>query len=262
MSILSDLDALILRSTNNPPLTDKGSELTYAEFDGNFVKLYDAVQSIVSGQGVTAYDAGATYDMFGTSIYEKFASYDGRIWKAVYVGSPSSFSGQTPAESIYWTQVTLAEMLPNVSGLAQFATNLQTESNPCPQYCTSWQSFTNQDLNSNPVDIIGLEARGAGTLVVPVAVLFSLDAGGTAYDFGVAGINLVYSSVAATPILQAASQSAINSASDTNRFSNHVQTSTGVIENDKIQLSASSDATQGNGTYYIRVVYKIMYTAF
>lgn len=262
MSILSTLDSLILRATSNPPLITKGAELNYAEWDARTIGFYNAVQSIVSGQGVTAYDAGATYDMYGTTIYEKFASYDGRIWKASYVGSPSSFSGQTPAEGIYWTQITLAELLPNILELAQLATNMQTESNPCPQYCTGWQSFTAQDLNSNPIDITGLEARGAGTLVVPVAVLFSLDAGGTAYDFGVTGINLVYSTVPATPILQAASQAAINSASDTNRFSNNVQTATGVIENDKLQLSASSDATQGNGTYYIRVVYKIMDTAF
>lgn len=114
MSILSTLDSLILRDTSHPPLTNKGSELTYAEWDARTIGFYDAIQSIVSGQGVTAYDAGATYDMFSTSIYEQFASYDGRIWKAVYTGSPSSFSGQTPSESIYWTQVTLAEVFPDV----------------------------------------------------------------------------------------------------------------------------------------------------
>lgn len=114
MSVLSELENMVLRALVHPPLPTKNAELSYVEQDTRIAAIYDAVQSIVSGQGVTAYDAGATYDMFSTSIYEQFASYDGRIWKAVYTGSPSSFSGQTPSESIYWTQVTLAEVFPDV----------------------------------------------------------------------------------------------------------------------------------------------------
>lgn len=121
MSSFSELDGMILRDTNNPPLTNKGSELTYGEFDGNFVELYNVVQDIVSGENVTAYDNAATYDAYSTDVYEQFASYNNRIWKAVYAGSPSSFSGVTPAEGPYWTQVSLAQMLPNIMALAEYA---------------------------------------------------------------------------------------------------------------------------------------------
>lgn len=110
MSILGDLDDLILRETANPPLVTKGAELTYAEMDTRIIGFYDAVQSIVSGVNVTAYDAGATYDQYDTDIYKRFAGYNSRIWKAIYNGSPSIFSGQTPAEGVYWTQVSFAEM--------------------------------------------------------------------------------------------------------------------------------------------------------
>lgn len=123
MSILSELDDLILRSVSHPPLTTKGSELTYTEWDTHVTAIYDAIQSIVSGQGVTAYDAGRTYDMFSTDIYDQYAGYDSRIWKASYVGSPSGFSGQTPSESIYWTQVTLAELIPDVLKMVDVATS-------------------------------------------------------------------------------------------------------------------------------------------
>jgi hypothetical protein len=117
MSILSDLDTLVLRQTSHPPLITKGAELTYAEMDARATAMYDAIQSIVSGANVTAYDAGATYDQYDPDIYKRFAGYNGRIWKAIYSGSPSTFTGETPSESVYWTQVTLAEMIPDVLGL-------------------------------------------------------------------------------------------------------------------------------------------------
>lgn len=180
MSILSDLDAMVLRDTSNPPLTDKGSELTYAEFDGNFVKLYDAVQSIVSGQGVTAYDAGATYDMFSTDIRERYASYDSRIWKAVYVGSPSGFSGETPAEGIYWTQVTLAEMIPNLLELARLAERMTGGNSPCPVYCASLTiaSADVRQLNSTPLTVV---SGITGAIIDPISIVVSLDFNTTPY---------------------------------------------------------------------------------
>ena len=116
MSILGDLDSLILRDTSHPPLTNKGSELTYAEMDARIIGFYDAVQSIVSGANVTSYNAATTYDDSSDDIYKRFAGYGSRIWKAI-----GTFTGQTPAEGIYWTQVTLAELLPDVLKVAESA---------------------------------------------------------------------------------------------------------------------------------------------
>jgi hypothetical protein len=150
-------------------------------------------------------------------------------------------------------------MLPNILELARFAENIETGLETTAIFETAWQSFTNQDLNSNPVDITGLEAAGAGTAVVPVAVYFSLDAGATTYDFGVGGISLIYSG-ATSPIVNI-SQSAINSASDVHGVYK-VQDTAAIDANTKMQLYSLADATQGDGTYYVKVLYKIITLPF
>ncbi len=169
MSNLSDLDTMILRDTTNPPLTNKGSALTYGEFDGNFVEIYNAIQDIVTGENVEAYDAGATYDAYSTDVYEQYCGYDSRIWKAVWAGSPSSFTGQTPAEGAYWTQVSLAQMIPNIMALAQLAYSTAAGRRACPVYCAELSITTAQvlALNSTPLEIVA--APGAGYAIQVMA---------------------------------------------------------------------------------------------
>lgn len=181
MSILSTLDSLILRQTSNPPLTTKGSELTFAEWDARTIGFYDAVQSIVSGENVTAYDAGATYDQYDPDIRNRYASYNSRIWMATYNGSPSSFSGQTPAEGVYWTQVTLAQMMPNLLELARFAENLTSALNPCPVYCARLDITSAQvlALNSTPLQIVA--APGAGYAIEVISATLKVDFNTTPY---------------------------------------------------------------------------------
>lgn len=171
MSTLGDLDGIVLRDTNHPPLTNKGSELTYGELDGHATLLYDAVQSIVSGENVTAYDAGKTYDMFSTDIRDRFAGYDGRIWKAAYVGSPSTFSGQTPEEGVYWTQVTLAELMPKILDLAKFSDGLSENVEPAQIYSKSvtMASADVLQLNSTPQTIV---SGTSGKIIVLVSAIF------------------------------------------------------------------------------------------
>ena len=147
MSILSDLDTLVLRQTSHPPLTTKGAELTYAEMDARATAMYDAIQSIVSGENVTAYDAGATYDQYDPDIYKRFAGYNGRIWKAIYSGSPSTFTGETPSESVYWTQVTLAQLLPNVLKLAEIGSGASQSVKTIKLHIPTAEVLT---LSSNP----------------------------------------------------------------------------------------------------------------
>lgn len=116
MSALSDLDSMVLRQLVYPPLAAKNAELTFAEWDQRIIDIYRVVQDLVDGSNVDAYDPAKTYDGTSSDVYEKFAGYDSRIWQAVFAGT---FSGETPAEGIYWTQVTLAQMLPNVLKLAE-----------------------------------------------------------------------------------------------------------------------------------------------
>lgn len=116
MSTLSALDAMVLRETVYPPLTTKSSELTFAEWDQRVIDMYAAIQDIVSGGNVEAYNPATIYDSTSSDPYLKFAGYNSRIWQAVFAGT---FSGQTPAEGVYWTQITLAQMLPNVLKLVE-----------------------------------------------------------------------------------------------------------------------------------------------
>lgn len=256
-SSFSELDGSILRDTSNPPLIDKGSELTYGEFDGNFVKQYNAIQSIVDGSNVEAYDPAATYDQYSTDVYEQYCGYDSRIWKATYNGSPSSFSGQTPAEGSYWTQVSLAQLLPNIMALADLSYATAARRGCCPQFCTAWQSFTNKDLNSNPVDITDLAAPGAGKIIVPKFIMFALDYNSVAYNFSAfTGINLIYAGHAAG-LLGTIPGFQINGTADIYTVQPITSSSTAVYVNTKMQLYATADATVGNSTYYIKVIYQI-----
>jgi hypothetical protein len=176
MSILSDLDTLILRETSHPPLTTKGAELTFAEMDERIIAVYDAVQSIVSGANVTAYDAGTTYDQYDPDIRNRFVGYDSRIWQAAYAGSPSTFSGQTPEEGVYWTQVTLAEMLPNIMKIAEMSDTDGVVVKTAKLVIPTAQVLT---LNSVPV-AFGLTVP-SGYYVQPISVAASLDYNSIAY---------------------------------------------------------------------------------
>lgn len=253
MSAYKDLDELILRTTNFPPLTNKGSKLTWSEMDENFTKIYAALQGIVNGANVPAYDAGVEYDFYSTEPAKKFASYNSRIWKAVYVGSPSGFTGQTPDEAGgYWEQVSLAEMLGNPVALTKMAEAFDNSLSPEPIYAGEWISSSNKDLFTNPLEL--LPASGdANIAYVPVGLGFQLDAN-VPFDFGAAGLHVQYSTASAAAKLFSITQSNINSATDLLR--EIIAGSTVLIFNDSIVLTAAADATVGTSVYYFRILYR------
>jgi hypothetical protein len=258
MSILSDLNSLVLRDTSNPPLTNKGSALDFSEADGNIVKIFNAIQDIVSGANVPAYDAGATYDYYSTDAAEKFVSYDSKIWSAVYVGSPSSFSGQTPAESSYWSQVTLAQMLGNPIALTKIAERFSTDNNPSAIYESDWLGLTDKDVFTNPVVLTDLPPTDE--FIIPLFLIFSLDAGGVAFDFDAAGIYVDFTDTIGNKMLVIL-QADINSASDKYVIIPFTS-SKAISKNQTLSLSADADATVGNGTYYFKLLYTIIQSPF
>lgn len=116
MSALNDLDGMVLRQEVYPPMPTKNAELTFTEWDDRVIDIYRVIQDVVNGDNVDAYNPAKTYDGTSSDVYSKFAGYNSRIWQAVYAGT---FTGETPEEGIYWTQVTLAQMLPNILKLAE-----------------------------------------------------------------------------------------------------------------------------------------------
>jgi hypothetical protein len=184
MSVLGDLDGMILREVVNPPLPTKNAELTLAEWDDRVVAMYNAFQDIVSGVNVEAYDPSATYDGTSSDVYEKFAGYGGRIWQAVFAGA---FSGQTPAEGIYWTQVTLAQLLPNVLKLAEVASGP-----PCQCVRNSRVILDAADIAALNTAPMALTPTPSGTeYIEPIAINVMYTHGGSSFTGGGAMLFLI-----------------------------------------------------------------------
>lgn len=260
MSNLSDLDTMILRDTSNPPLTDKGSALTYGEFDGNFVEIYNAIQDIVNGANVTAYDAGATYDLYSTNPKEKFVSYNSRIWQAAYVGSPSSFTGQTPAEGSYWTQVSLAQMLGNPVALTKIAEAFDDTRDASAIYSAELDITTSQVLvlNGTPLEIVA--APGAGYAIEVDKASFKLTYNSIAYA---TNTDLEIITDTATIAQRKTSSGAINGTVTQHIIMGEIPsagaTDTQIIENKSLKVQVpTGNPTAGNSGIKIYITYRII----
>lgn len=98
------IEDIILREVSNPPLTTKGSQLTWEELDGNFIEIFNAVMENYLSSYVGAYDNGATYD----NAVKNYAVYGSVIWKYIHA-SPSV--GVTPGTDVTrWVQKFAADL--------------------------------------------------------------------------------------------------------------------------------------------------------
>lgn len=94
-------DNLILRETTFPPLVNKNDFLNSAEFDANFINIYEDLVALCSTTGVIEFDEGTTYD----DSINQFASYNGRLYRWI---DPAPGAGVTPGTegaSEYWTEI-------------------------------------------------------------------------------------------------------------------------------------------------------------
>lgn len=94
-------DNLILRETTFPPLVNKNDFLDSAEFDANFINIYEDLVALCSTTGVIEFDEGTTYD----DSINQFASYNGRLYRWI---DPAPGAGVTPGTegaSEYWTEI-------------------------------------------------------------------------------------------------------------------------------------------------------------
>jgi len=173
MSALSELDALILREAVHPPLITKNAELTFAEWDAHVTAMYDAIQSIVSGDNVTPYNPLTVYNAASTDVYLKFAGYDSRIWEAI-----GTFSDVTPTEGVNWTQVTMSELLPDVLKLAQISAG----ETGCICMKSAVQQIPSANiLTSYDTPVLLNLPRVAGETLVVIKVVVNVDFNTVAY---------------------------------------------------------------------------------
>lgn len=94
-------DNLILRETTFPPLVNKNDFLNSAEFDANFINIYEDLVALCSTTGVIEFDEGTTYD----DSINQFASFNGRLYRWI---DPAPGAGVTPGTegaSEYWTEI-------------------------------------------------------------------------------------------------------------------------------------------------------------
>ena len=246
MSVLSDLDALILRSATHPPLATKGSELTYLEWDAHTTAIYDAIQSIVSGANVTAYDASTTYNDGSTDVYLKYAGYDSRAWKAI-----GTFSGQTPAEGVYWTQVTLAELMPDVLKLAEVSSGGGVVVKEASLTIATADVLK---LNATPIEIIA--APGAGFAIEVLSASIRVVFNTTAYATNT-GISLM----AATTTEQQTDSEINQTANAFTQFepNSGAPDEVQIVENQPIRVFVQSgNPTAGDSDIKIYVTYRII----
>lgn len=124
----------------------------------------------------------------------------------------------------------------------------------CEQLCTNWQMFTQKNLNTSPVDVTGLPAPGVGKIIVPKFVLVFLDAGTTPFNFTDA-LRLVHSTQAS--LGGSVIMSADNMNSTTDYYCCVPFEGNPLAPNDKMQLWCFSNASLGNGRYYVKVYYTI-----
>ena len=100
-------------------------------------------------------------------------------------------------------------------------------------------------LSGNPVTLIN--APGAGKVIDTMRVSYFVDAGAQAYDFANviltnAGVNI--------------DQNEINSAVDV--LKSELTSNLTMTENTAITLSTATNPTQGNGTLYFNIIYRVL----
>jgi hypothetical protein len=80
-------DTLILRETDNLPLTNKNDFLDNADFDGNIIKIYNDFLSLLNSDFVDSYDVSKTYNL------GDYVIHDNKLWISV---STDPFSNIAP----------------------------------------------------------------------------------------------------------------------------------------------------------------------
>lgn len=94
-------DNLILRETTFPPLVNKNDFLNSAEFDANFINIYEDLVALCSTTGVIEFDEGTTYD----DSINQFASFNGRLYRWIDPAPGAGITPGTEGASEYWTEI-------------------------------------------------------------------------------------------------------------------------------------------------------------
>ena len=109
-------------------------------------------------------------------------------------------------------------------------------------------------LNTTAATLVN--APGSGKVIDVISIMFYLDAGSQAYDFGTSSlsINIGSEQIASIPN----SSSVINSATDVVFKPEVPNTNEVIAQNTALTLSAAANPTQGTGILYANVFYRVL----
>ena len=87
-------DDLILRETDFPPLINKDDFISNADFDSNFIRIYEDFLDLCNSENVENYSSATTYND------DNYVMNSGKLWQSI---KGSDFSNVTPGTDVtYW----------------------------------------------------------------------------------------------------------------------------------------------------------------
>tara|TARA_R110000765_G_scaffold53454_9_gene107207 strand:+ start:173 stop:793 length:621 start_codon:yes stop_codon:yes gene_type:complete len=93
---------IILRQEINAPLTTKGSELTFADYDNSLIAIYNSLVSLSQSSNVDAYDAAANYYL------DNAVMYSGQLYKCIVAGP---ITAVTPTDVAGWDEIYATDLV-------------------------------------------------------------------------------------------------------------------------------------------------------
>lgn len=158
---------ILLRILNNPPLATKGSQLTSAEADANFVILYNALVSLSQSSHVDAYSAAITYEN------GEYVQYVNQLYRMIAATPQTNVTPGTVPAAAVWLPV-------YASDLVQAPTDLK----PFKKTIPSAEVLT-MGVGDTPVEIIPALGEGKSAQIVSGNGYVDFDTGspgGVPYD--------------------------------------------------------------------------------
>lgn len=154
---------ILLRSTNNPPLVNKGAKLSNAEIDANFIDVYDALVALSQSSHVPAYSAAITY------ITGEYVQHVNQLYKMIASTPQVNITPGTVPALLVWLPVYSADMAQAPNGVTNFS-----------KLITSAEILGSGIVGGVPVELLG--ARG-----VDLVTIFETLAATVVFDEGSPG---------------------------------------------------------------------------
>jgi hypothetical protein len=154
---------IILRETDNLPLINKNDYLDNADFDNNFINIYNDFLSLCSTDYVDTFDNSKTYTI------GEYVVYNGKMWTSIYDG----FVNITPGTNeIYW-QDTFPTFLAHVKNgdtkLGEGTDNEVTAEEIRAFIDAGLTSTTNLSLSTKTTTSFKIESSTGTDVIVPQA---------------------------------------------------------------------------------------------